>query len=156
MLSLGFTGHTCDCLDCGDVFSWSDTDAVVPRVYAQVYNQTCSPQDRVLLAYKGQFIASSARIRGIERTVYEDLHAQLVDPRTQVGTLPDGSTSSLSAPVFGYTVERLWSVLLQCSDMNVAARCPSLLSGTRRWGNVRDCQCLDTAENAARNVDGPG
>ena len=56
-----------------------------------------------------------------------------------------GRPDSMSAPRFGYTMERLWSTLMQCPDMRVAARWPMLLSRTRRGGSPADCQCLDRA-----------
>jgi len=47
-------------------------------------------------------------------------------------------------PFFGFTVERIWGLLMQCAtDGAVAAKCPSLLSGMGRGGDVSDCQCLD-------------
>lgn len=41
----------------------------------------------------------------------------------------------MSGPDLGYTLKRLWDILLQCSDLDVAWRCPSLLSG-KRWEEV--------------------
>jgi hypothetical protein len=47
-------------------------------------------------------------------------------------------------PYFGFTVERIWGLLGQCAtDQRVAVKCPSLLSGMGRGGEVGDCGCLD-------------
>lgn len=152
MLSLGFSGVTCDCAACEDRWGWKDTYGLVPQIYQDVYNATCS---RALISYKGQFIASARRIRGVEPRVYKYLLEGLTDPDSWAHSKewldkgPQGD-DSLSAPFLGYSVERLWGILMQCSDMEVAWRCPSLLSGWRRGGSRRDCQCLDEV-----STDGP-
>jgi hypothetical protein len=142
MLSLGFSGHTCDCMDCRDRWGWEDNNSFVSQTFLEVYNRTCAT---ALLSYKGQFIASARRIRGIDRKIYERLGDAMVDPNSWAHKEPylKGRNDSLDAPVFGYLVERLWSILLQCSDLQVAANCPSLISGTRRDGDLGDCQCFD-------------
>lgn len=144
MLSLGFSGNTCNCNECGDRWGWSDLSTIIPDVYSQVYHERCDSK-RILLSYKGQFIVSAARIRGVDRRVYEDLHKALIDGQSWAHQEPylAGRPDSLDAPFFGYTLERLWSTLFQCSDLDIATKCPTLLSGKRRWGSVEDCQCLD-------------
>lgn len=146
MLSLGFSGSTCNCDECDDRFSWSDTSGIIAGVYEKVYNETCDGKP-VLLSYKGQFIASAGRIRANARSLYQDLDYALVDAESWAhqDEYLQGRTDSLNAPYFGYTLERLWSIMMHCSDAEVAAKCPTLLSGTRRWGSPRDCQCLDEA-----------
>lgn len=141
MLSLGFSGNTCQCSDCSDRWGWHD-DTVISSIYEQVYNKTCS---RALLSYKGQFIASAKRLRGIDRKIYEDLHTALVDPKSWAHSEPylQNRTDSLDTPYFGYALERLWSILLQCSEADIALKCPTLLAGTRRGGDMTDCQCVD-------------
>jgi hypothetical protein len=141
MLSLGFVGHTVRCGG-SDPWGWSDHSGVVSRVYEQVYHTPC---ERVLLSYKGQFIVSGQRIRGIAKSIYQELYETLVDGNSWAHQEPflQGRADSLSAPVFGYTVERLWSTLFQCSDLDVAWMCPTLLSGEREGGSISDCQCLD-------------
>lgn len=143
MLSLGFVGHVCSCWNCADQWGWKDDSGIVGKIYGEVYNTTC---ETVLLSYKGQFVASAQRIRGVKRSVYEELHELLIDPESWAHQQPYlmGRPDSMNAPFFGYTLERLWSVILQCSDLDVARLCPSLVSGTRRGGNARDCQCLDS------------
>ena len=51
----------------------------------------------------------------------------------------NGRTDSISIPVFGYTVERLWIVVLQCSSADVAWKCTTLLSGKRKDRCIKDC-----------------
>lgn len=148
MLSLGFSGVTCDCNDCGDRWGWHDDTKLVPTLYPDVYGGSaeCS---RALLSYKGQFIASARRIRGVKREVYEELWKAFVDPDSWAHQ-PEyvkGNTDKMSAPYFGYAVERLWSILMQCSDLDLAWKCPTLLSQTRRGGSKADCQCFDVAQS---------
>ncbi|KAL9065763.1 MAG: hypothetical protein Q9157_007361 [Trypethelium eluteriae] len=142
MLSLGFSGNVCDCRNCGDRWGWSDTSGVLLDVYKDANQLSCGP---MLLSYKGQFIASAQRIRGVERKVYEELRQALVDPESWAHQQKylQGRPDSMNAPYFGYTMERLWSTLLQCSDMDIAWKCPTLLSGSRRGGDAGDCQCFD-------------
>ncbi|KEQ90285.1 hypothetical protein AUEXF2481DRAFT_103446 [Aureobasidium subglaciale EXF-2481] len=145
MLSLGFSGQTCNCRGCSDRFGWWD-DLLVPVVWSQAMNETCTDQ-QMLLSYKGQFVASAARLRGNERSLYKTLRTALEDPGNFVHQEDylQGRPDSMNAPVFGYTLERLWSVLLQCSEERIAAHCPTLLSGTRRGGSKEDCQCFDVS-----------
>lgn len=145
MLSLGFSGNTCHCNSCGDRWGWSDQSGIISRTYEQVHHDSCAESTRILLSYKGQFIASAPRIRGVHHAVYETLHTALVDEKSWAHQEPylADRPDSLNAPLLGYTLERLWSTLFQCSDLDVALRCPTLLSGTRRWGSPADCQCFD-------------
>lgn len=140
MLNLGFS-EACDCDDCWDRHGWHDD---ISKVYQTVYNSTCSS---ALVSYKGQFIVSSERIRGIDRSVYYDLREALVDPDGWAHQEPylRGRKDSMIAPRFGYTLERMWSILFQCSEMEIVDKCPTLLSGTRSGGEIADCQCLDGA-----------
>lgn len=152
MLSLGFTGITCDCETCEDRHGWKDTFNLMPSLYSQIYPGQKCENTPLLLSYKGQFIASARRIRGVKKMVYEDMlraitstdgwsHAKdkVVGEMSEVDT-PDN-------PFFGFTMERVWGLLMQCAtDGGVAAKCPSLLSGMSRGGDVRDCQCVDEIE----------
>jgi hypothetical protein len=139
MLNLGFS-EACDCNDCWDRFGWHDN--VVSGLHQSVYNSTCSD---ILLSYKGQFIVSAQRIRGSDPKIYSALQEALVDPDSWAHKEPylRGRPDSMSAPRFGYTLERLWSILFQCSEMDIVEKCPTLLSGTRSGGELSDCQCLD-------------
>ena len=144
MLSLGFSGQSCECNNCGDRFGWQDRSGIVEQTWKEVFNQTCGEQ-RVLLSYKGQFVASAARVRANEKAMYEKLRDALEEPNSWAHGQEylQGRPDSLNAPYFGYTLERLWSVIMQCSEERIAALCPTLLSGERRGGSKEDCQCLD-------------
>jgi uncharacterized membrane protein len=140
MLSLGFSGNTCDCNDCWDRFAWQDN--FISGFYQEAFNTTCS---NVLLSYKGQFIVSARRIRGLDPTIYSSLHEALVNPDSWAHKEPylRGRPDSMNAPFFGYTLERLWSILFQCSETEIAEKCPTLLSGSRSGGELSGCQCFD-------------
>jgi hypothetical protein len=142
MLSLGFSGQVCNGQSCGDRWGWKDTSGLIPELYQEIYNQTAA---EVLLSFKGQFIVSARRIRGVRKAVYKGLLAAFVNPSSWAHkeAFLRGRANSLDKPVFGYTIERIWSILFQCSDMDVAWKCPTLLSGKRRGGGIGDCQCFD-------------
>ncbi|CAD0089779.1 unnamed protein product [Aureobasidium vineae] len=146
MLGLGFSDQSCECNNCGDRFGWQDHSGIVEETWKEVFNQTCGEQ-RVLLSYKGQFVASAARLRANKKSLYERLMKALEEPGSWAHQQKylQGRPDSLNAPYFGYTLERLWSVILQCSGERIAALCPTLLSGTRRNGSKADCQCLDSS-----------
>ncbi|KAG9656798.1 hypothetical protein KCU64_g5626, partial [Aureobasidium melanogenum] len=72
MLSLGFSGQSCECNNCGDRFGWQDRSGIVEKTWKEVFNQTCGEQ-MVLLSYKGQFVASAARLRANDKSLYEEL-----------------------------------------------------------------------------------
>jgi hypothetical protein len=141
-LNLGWAGNICNSADCGDKFGWHDETAFVPYLQNRI---DTSPSENVLLSYKGQFVVTAARIRGIEKPIYNDLWQLLVNETswTHQQTYLRGRKDSMSQPYFGYTMERIWNVLFQCSDMDVAWKCPSLLSGWRSGGSIADCQCFD-------------
>ncbi|KAF2020563.1 hypothetical protein BU24DRAFT_416233 [Aaosphaeria arxii CBS 175.79] len=142
-LNLGWPGRLCDCENCSDRFGWQDNLRFIPQVYNQVYNSTLCK--KVLLSYKGQFIVSAARIRGIGKAVYYDLWQAFADTNSWAHqpSYLQGRPDSMSAPDFGYTMERLWNLLFQCSSVDVAWKCPTLLSGWRLGGSIGDCQCFD-------------
>ena len=142
-LNLGWSGAVCNCEDCGDRLSWQDDVHLFPQVYNQIYNSTTC--ENVLLSYKGQFIVSAARIRGLDKGIYNDLWQAFVDEKSwahQPNYLK-GRPDSMSTPDFGYTIERIWNLLFQCSNVDVAWKCPSLLSKWRIGGDISDCQCFD-------------
>lgn len=143
-LSLGWSGVVCDIKDCSDEFSWRDDTHLFPRIQARISSSATKPH--ALLNYKGQFVVSAARIRGIDRSIYNDLREALVNEKSWAHQEPylQGQKDSMSQPLFGYTMERIWNLLFQCSDMQVAWKCPSLISGWRPGGDVGDCQCFDS------------
>ncbi|KAH8725035.1 hypothetical protein GQ44DRAFT_707671, partial [Phaeosphaeriaceae sp. PMI808] len=70
-LNLGWSGAVCNCQNCGDKLSWQDNTHFLPQIYTQIHNSTdCN---HILLSYKGQFIVSAARIRGIDKKIYQSL-----------------------------------------------------------------------------------
>jgi hypothetical protein len=141
-LNLG-TADVCDCDSCGDRHFWFDNVGLFPQYHNEIYNSTdCS---NAVINYKGSFIVSAARIRGIKRNIYNELWQAFID-KDSWAHQPDfsqGRPDSMNAPDFGYTMERMWSLLFQCSDMNVAWKCPSSISGWRIGGGIADCQCFD-------------
>lgn len=143
MLSLGWSGQVCNCDNCGDHFNMWDTPHLFPEISNRINNATKC--DKVLLSYKGQFVASAKRIRGVDKSVYRDLHDAFVnrDSWAHQEEYLQGRPDSMDAPVFGYLMERIWNLLFQCNNMDVAWKCPTLLSGNRIGGSVEDCQCLD-------------
>ncbi|KAJ4365560.1 hypothetical protein N0V83_008180 [Neocucurbitaria cava] len=142
-LSLGWSGSVCNCDSCGDRFFWRDETHLFPAIQSRIDNS--SECRNVLLSYKGQFIVSAKRIRGIDKAIYHDLWQAFVDEKSwahQEDYLR-GRPDSMSEPWFGYTMERMWNLLFQCNDMDVAWKCPTLLSGWRSGGDIGDCQCFD-------------
>lgn len=123
---------------------WRDKTHIFQQVYNQVHNNSGACES-VLLSYKGQFIVSAARIRGISKDIYHDLWQAFTDDKSWAHqpTYLQGRPDSLSTPDFEYTMERMWNLLFQCSDIDVAWRCPSLVSQWRIGGNIGDCQCFD-------------
>ncbi|CAG8974812.1 hypothetical protein HYALB_00000425 [Hymenoscyphus albidus] len=146
MLSLGFTGVQCECGACGDRWGWEDKFNSIPQLFQKIYKQPCKPEQPILLAYKGQFIASAKRIRGIDRNIYGGLLTAInsKDGWSHNEAIVGDNVDRPDNPYFGFTVERVWGLLLQCgTDESVAAKCPSLLSGMGQGGQPEDCQCLD-------------
>jgi len=142
-LNLGWAGTICNADDCGDRYGWQDETSLFPQIQSRIDHST---RDQFLLSYKGQFVVTAARIRGIDKAIYDDLRQLFVDENSWAHNEPylQGRQDSMSQPFFGYTMERIWNLLFQCSDMDVAWRCPTLLSGRRPGGSIADCQCFDT------------
>jgi hypothetical protein len=149
MMSLGWSGNVCNCEDCGDRWSFEDSTHLFPSIHGRIYNSstTCNT---VLLSYKGQFIASAGRIRGIDKSIYDDLRNAFVDEDSWAHheSYLKGREDSMSTPFFGYTMERMWNLLMQCSSTDVSWKCPTLLSGDRLGGDIEDCQCFDDVVGA--------
>ena len=142
-LSLSWSGAVCNRDSCGDKFSWQDETEWFSTIQDRINSADTSRN--ILLSYKGQFMVSAARIRGIDKTIYEDIWHAFVDENSWAhqDEYLKGRKDSMSEPFFGYTVERMWNMLFQCSDMEVAWKCPSLVSGWRFGGDINDCQCFD-------------
>ncbi|TGO59864.1 hypothetical protein BCON_0040g00070 [Botryotinia convoluta] len=143
MPNLGFAGVLCNCQDCSDRWGWENQWGMVPSLYKRLHHdETC--EEPVLLSYKGQFVASANRLRGIPFGIYEELLAAITSTTgwSHNETIIGNNLDRPDAPYFGYTIERLWNLLLQCSNLRIATMCPSLLSQRRRFGRIEDCQCL--------------
>ncbi|KAF2793235.1 hypothetical protein K505DRAFT_362161 [Melanomma pulvis-pyrius CBS 109.77] len=142
-LSLGWSGAVCNCENCGDRLFWHDNTHFLPQTFNRMNSSAIC--GNVLLSYKGQFIVSAARIRGIDKDIYHGLWKAFVDEKSWAHQ-PEylqGRPDSMSAPDFGYTMERTWNLLFQCSNIDVAWKCPSLVSRWRIGGDIGDCQCFD-------------
>jgi hypothetical protein len=143
MLDLGFSGHSYRCAEhSSDRWGWRDSAGLVSRVYTSMHHASCS---EVLLSYKGQFIVSARRIRGTSKHIYYFLLKALLDPNgwAHQEEYLHGRPDSMSAPIIGYTVERLWKVLFQCADVAIAWKCPSSLGIGFFSKDKASCQCLD-------------
>jgi len=147
MLSLGFTGVSCNCNTCEDHWGWTDSFSIIPSLYKKIYGQACDADTPILLSYKGQFVASGRRIRGVDKKIWNDMLEAINskgDGWSHDPKVVGDATDTPDNPFFGFTVERVWGLLMQCAtDEGIAAKCPSLLSGMSNGGDVEDCQCLD-------------
>lgn len=153
-MSLSYEGKLwkqCDHLSAG---SWPGVTSAVSRV-SEMVRPGGQCQDPVL-TFRGQFLVSSARIRGNDKAVYSELLDQLLDstswmyaPVSLRSPWTGSREVSLVDPAFGYTLERLWGVIMRCSNDRIAFQSPSLLGSYVRsvWfgQNVpfEDVQCLD-------------
>jgi hypothetical protein len=144
MLNLAWSGNVCDCHDCADRWLFVDHAHLFPKFHQQINNNGKACED-VLLSYKGQFVVSAKRIRGVKKEVYRDLRQAFVDEKgwAHQQEFLLGDYDSMSQPKFGYFMERMWNMLFQCADTEVAWKCPTLLSGWRIGGSKADCQCFD-------------
>lgn len=150
MLPLGAADTTCSCESdtCADSLGWSDTSGVIRDVFLHANRRSvCRPGEQLLVSSGGQkgFIASAARIRGVNRDIFHQLRTWLIDETSWIHREPflAHRNDQLVSPVFGETLDRLWAPLLQCADPRIASMCPSALSGWRSGGRLSDCQCLD-------------
>lgn len=146
MMGLSFVSEICDCHLCSGPY-WHDYSGVLAKTYELANKEPC---DWLLLSFKGQFIASAARIRGAGREVYEYLHRALVEEDSWAHH-PDYwsplglGTDSMNAPRLGFTIERLWFAIMQCSNFEVPAHCHTMISRGTTHNDVAadDCQCFD-------------
>ncbi|KAF2485870.1 hypothetical protein BDY17DRAFT_112919 [Neohortaea acidophila] len=139
---------------CTDHSTWSETPQMLDHLLGAAGGTRAS--DGLLLTYRGQFIASSARMKASGRAYFADLLRELNDSQSHAHSeeyasppwLP-GKTDSMSNPLFGYTMERMWPAVFQCSEPQIAQSCPSLVAGLLRqaifWEkrDLEECQCLD-------------
>lgn len=153
-LSLSYESDVCETCDQCLKPGWAEDPALLSKLY-ETSNAGKKCQNLVL-TYRGQFIVSAARVRGNERAVYEDLLQQLrisesyfhSEEYTESRRHRD-QEDSVDHAVFGFTLERMWGVLMQCSDPRVGYWAPSPLAVWVRPGwvaggfLVEDAQCLD-------------
>ena len=144
--------QVCHCDKCFDSTGWTDTFHLVHSMWgaARPGSRPCAS---VLLTYGNNFITSADRIRGVGKDVWQVLYEALTDedlhhawahddrrlPRK--GIMTKEKEDSLEKPYLGLTIERLWGILMQCSNSEIAWSCPNLLRGWRRGGKVTDCGC---------------
>jgi hypothetical protein len=150
-LNLGLA-DSCNCENCGDQFFWFDNAGLMPQYHSKIHNSTeCKD---ILISYKGEFLVSAARTRGIDKAIYNGLREAFIDQNSWAhrSKFLQGRPDLMSNPYFGYAVERMWSLIFQCSDMDVAWKCPSLMSGWRAGGDIADCQCFDSGTPAEKVV----
>jgi hypothetical protein len=151
-LQLSYEGHMCaDCSHCGE---WTDDPAVLSELFSLANpNRQCR---NLVWTFRGQFIVSGARIRANGKDVYETVLRNLTDPDNKMhapeytqGIWHSAQKDSLNDPVFGFTVERFWGILMQCSEPRVGHQSPSQFAVSMRpkWlaggFHHEDAQCLD-------------
>lgn len=135
-----------------DHSTWSEDPKVLSDIYEQANITGCKDYT---LTYRGQFVVSRSRVLAQNKELYSYLLNSLVDADAvthsqdylQQPWLPS-KEDSLNAPLFGYTMERLWGLVFGCEGR--LDKCPSLVSGAIRnglglgiKGDMEDCQCLD-------------
>lgn len=151
-LQLSYEGRMCaKCEHCG---SWTDDPAVISGLYGLANpGKQCR---NLVWTFRGQFIVSGARIRANGKSMYEHLLRKLRNPESEMHSLQytesiwhSGQEDSLNDPVFGFTLERFWGILMQCSEPRVGHRSPSqfAVSVRPKWlaggFSYEDSQCLD-------------
>jgi hypothetical protein len=152
-LSLADPGGFCpSCDDCHDS-DWAESPTLLRELHG-AFNGQAKCKD-VVLTYRGQFIASAARLRGNTVGAYRRVLDELRDSRGRLHTAPytEGRWSvkedSMAAPRVGFTLERTWGVMLQCNERAMAQSCPSLASRALcpeslcKVASLEECQCLD-------------
>jgi len=131
-LSLWHTSTLCSsCTGCRDHSTWNPDPQLLQSVFRDSNNG--SECVDMVPTYRGQFIASAARIRANGPALYAGLRRRF----TETGE---------ENPLWGYDLERLWGTVLQCpGGRRMGDRCPSMLSGMLGTvGAAEDCQCVDS------------
>ncbi|KAI5820840.1 hypothetical protein BZA77DRAFT_49066 [Pyronema omphalodes] len=128
-LPLSFTGRTCELSRCVDEFGYRETRGDIPALYMRLYDQL-PERGRISINYKGQFIVSAKRARGVKKDVLELLHQTVESEKRGRG--------------FGYTLERIWGFVFNCADGEMAVRCgrDTFWKG-RGEKDIDSCSCLD-------------
>ncbi|CAF0916426.1 unnamed protein product [Adineta ricciae] len=97
--------------------------------------QTLCPPDKQTVAYRGQFLVSNKRIRRQPLRIYMYLNELITADSTHwihTDRRSPVSKSIPSNPFFGHIVERLWTVLFNCSKSDLINKC-----------NRDVCACFD-------------
>ncbi|KAH0344878.1 hypothetical protein KCU83_g8093, partial [Aureobasidium melanogenum] len=136
-----------------DHSTWSEDPEVLDAIYKQANITGCKDY---AFTYRGQFVVSRSRVLAQSKLLYSHLLHNLVDDDAVTHSeaylkqpwLPS-KEDSLNAPLFGYSMERIWGLVFGCEGK--MDKCPSLVSGAVRHGlglgikgHVGDCQCLDS------------
>jgi hypothetical protein len=152
-LSLSDTHHgtnTCNPYP-WDTSTWSESPSVLSPIFTTLNITKCVDYT---FTYRGQFIVSAHRILSNPPNVYHLLLQNLIDGNAATHAqqyqnqpwLPS-KQDSLNAPLFGFTMERLWGLVFGCEGKMEG--CPSLVHGAlgkvmgSRRESVGECQCLD-------------
>lgn len=154
-LSFSWVDSLCkSCENCRDSSDWTEHPSTLEWIYDMAHPMSKmtrrSACHDLVLTYNGQFAVSAKRIRGGGRAIYERLLDALVNPHSlqhtpaYLGSLKRGDEDGMDVPLFGFTIERMWGVIMQCTDAHIADRCPTLWAGSLGVrGRLEDCQCLD-------------
>ena len=134
-----------------DHSTWSESAAILSPIFSALNVSDCTDYT---FTYRGQFIVSARRIAATPSAVYSLLLHNLVDANATTHQEEyarqrwlSGKLDSLNAPLFGFTMERLWGLVFGC--WGKMEGCPSLVAG-RVGGMIstgdgaESCQCLDT------------
>ncbi|KEQ73917.1 hypothetical protein M436DRAFT_8898, partial [Aureobasidium namibiae CBS 147.97] len=135
-----------------DHSTWSESPAILSPIFSALNISDCIDYT---LTYRGQFIVSARRIAATLPAVYSLLLHNLVDANATTHREEyarqqwlSGKRDSLNAPLFGFTMERLWGLVFGCRDK--MEECPSLVAGMVGGmisrggsGSAESCQCLD-------------
>jgi hypothetical protein len=145
-LPLGFTGKFCELLDCMDEWGWRDVYHQLPSIYTLLYGRL-PPPGKFNLSYKGQFVISARRARGVGKEkleILQDVLEGIGSPYSK--NKDDGKEKEkdqASAPRFGFVLERVWGLVFGCANGKMARTCPSLWRHRAEGEALDDCQCLD-------------
>jgi hypothetical protein len=165
-LALGPQEVCNSCESCFDSSGWEDSFHLFPSMFGAA-NRGEKNCESVMLTYGNNFVASAARIRGMEKEVWQLLYDALVKvdvknswahSKEKLPVMLKGEKNakgsrwgqggvyevpdSLERPWLGMTVERLWGVLLQCSEGRIAWGCGGFGKG-RLGAGREDCGCIE-------------
>lgn len=147
-LPLGFSGKFCELTDCTDEWDWKDRYHHIPALYTLRYG-VFAPPGKMSLSYKGQFVVSAKRVRGVGRDTMLYLRDVLeggASPYSRKNPeVPDLPGMEGNAPSFGFVLERVWGMVFGCADGRMAVDCPSLWRARKKGEGDDTCQCLDRA-----------